>query len=245
MPPKRCLFSTMGSRSFARKFEKGLRGTFLYSCNGPGNRNLPNFVASHLLDVDSPMVTHFRSFSTNNDRQHKKISKDTDQQDHTDNSSSCYSNDSTDEDKSHGSGSRGKIFIGLGWTLLGLLLVDQVLQYQQKQERDRLLRDLQEEANARNPMPPAWSESDNYNDENDKSTHHVMDAKYQCKVLRIESSLDGTHVLRGIAVGDVVDVLEENVGPNSHYHLCRRHRGGHQHNDGSIGWYPIQFLQKV
>ena len=114
------------------------------------------------------------------------------------------------------------------------------------------MKELHEEANARNPIPPPWSQNNKYDNENEQS---VQPTKYQCKVLRIEPSLlDGTHMLRGISVGDVVDILEENVGPSSQYHLCRRRKDrrgwsrqeqSNSEGDGSIGWYPVQFLQKV
>ena len=46
-------------------------------------------------------------------------------------------------------------------------------------------------------------------------------------------------------VSDVVEVLEENVGPKNDklYHLCRK-----KTQDGqvmSIGWFPIRFLEKI
>ena len=206
---------------------------------------------SRLEKGQSFIPLRWRFFSTGNNRiQEKNISQKTENvyNEPSDGGNDGSNNSSGDDGSQRG----GKIFIGLGWTLLGLLVIDQILQYQQKHERERVLKELQEEANARNPILPTWSQNNKYDDENEQS---LQPAKYQCKVLRIEPSLlDGTHMLRGIAVGDLVDVLEENVGPSSQYHLCRRRqdrRGwsrqkkSNSEGDGSIGWYPVQFLQKV
>lgn len=61
---------------------------------------------------------------------------------------------------------------------------------------------------------------------------------YSCTVVRpISPMFDGYNSLTGIDAGDVVHVLEENVGPDEKYHLCRKGE--------NIGWFPIQLLQKV
>ena len=66
---------------------------------------------------------------------------------------------------------------------------------------------------------------------------------FECKILRVESSLDGPKMLRNIRVGDVVEVMEEGVGPHHAYHLCRLPVSGRRKE--SIGWYPIEYLENV
>ena len=60
----------------------------------------------------------------------------------------------------------------------------------------------------------------------------------QCVVMRIPQSgigFDGPAALKGLSVGDEVDVVEEGVGPGGMYHLCRRGK--------EVGWYPTWFLE--
>jgi hypothetical protein len=133
----------------------------------------------------------------------------------------------------------GSRWLILGWGLLGLIVVDQLLQYYQEQERQRILNELQKEADERNPVPSAWSET----------SANAMATKYQCKVITVHKTLDGTHVLRDVMIGEVVDVLQEGVGPNADYHLCRRSsrnpNKASSDSGFSIGWYPVKFLEKL
>ena len=124
----------------------------------------------------------------------------------------------------------GGIFIGLGWTLLGLVALDQVLQYRQEQEAKehmQMLKIMQWEANEMNQ--PDWDTN--------------LPTIFECKILRVEPSLDGPKMLRSIRVGDVVEVMEEGVGPHHAYHLCRLPVSGRRKE--SIGWYPIEYLENV
>ena len=125
--------------------------------------------------------------------------------------------------------SGGLLWIGLGWTLLGLIAVDQVLQYQQEQERQahsQLLAQMQLEADKEFEVD--WDES--------------LPPLHECKITRVEPSLDGFRMLRNVRKGDVVQVLELNVGPNGRYHLCRLPSSN---SVGHVGWYPIDFLEQV
>lgn len=124
---------------------------------------------------------------------------------------------------------RGGILIGIGWALLGLVTIDQILQYRQEQEaieHRRILYSMQEEANEENKAE--WDSS--------------LPTLFQCKIAHIEPSLDGTKMLRHIGVGDVVDILEVDIGPNKAYHLCRNPSSD---RPGSTGWYPIQYLERI
>lgn len=121
------------------------------------------------------------------------------------------------------------MLIGLGWAILGLVTVDQILQYKQEREADehrRLLYAMQEEANEENQAQ--WDSS--------------LPTLFKCRIAHIEPSLDGTKMLRNIGVGDVVEVLEGDIGPNKAYHLCRNSASD---RPGSTGWYPIQYMERI
>lgn len=138
---------------------------------------------------------------------------------------------SSSGDASNNNGSRmGTWLIRLGWGLLGLVAVDQVLQYKQEQEakeRMQMLLDMQQEANDMNR--PDWDNS--------------LPTLFQCKIAFVEPSLDGTKMLLNNREGDVVDVVEAKVGPNQAYHLCRRPAQGRRPE--SMGWYPVEFMEDV
>ena len=55
-----------------------------------------------------------------------------------------------------------------------------------------------------------------------------------------------THCLSGVQLGDVVEILQEGVGPDKAYNLCRLPAK----DDASLsrdtyGWFPIRWLQKL
>jgi hypothetical protein len=125
---------------------------------------------------------------------------------------------------------RGSLFIGLGWTLLGLVALDQVLQYRQEHEAKahfEMLSSMQREADEMNQVD--WDRS--------------LPSLFECKILHVEPSLDGTKMLSNIRGGDAVEIIEQGVGPNKAYHLCRRPAQGRRKE--SIGWYPIQFMENI
>ena len=124
---------------------------------------------------------------------------------------------------------RGNLLIGLGWALLGLVAVDQALQYKQEQEAHehrRMLYQMQAAAN----------------EENEAQWDATLPSLYKCKVSRTEVSLDGTKMLRNVGLGDVVEVLEAGIGPNQAYHLCRNPASD---RPGSVGWYPAKYLERI
>ena len=76
---------------------------------------------------------------------------------------------------------------------------------------------------------------------------HYMDAeiKLYC-VVRRAKGWNVTHCLTGVQLGDVVEVLEEGVGPNQEYNLCRLPVDEYSTiQEDVIGWFPIRFLQKL
>jgi hypothetical protein len=74
-----------------------------------------------------------------------------------------------------------------------------------------------------------------------------MDAetKLYC-VVRRSQGWNVTHCLTGVQLGDCVEVLEEGVGPNQGYNLCRLPADESSTiQEDVIGWFPIRFLQKL
>lgn len=144
----------------------------------------------------------------------------------------------------------GNWYIGIGWTLLTLVVIDQILQYKHEEEtkeRKILLAKMQYEADSEN-VP--------HFDVN-------LPTLFECTVRYVEHSLDGTMMLMSrsssgpgipLKVGEVVEVLDANVGPNGSYHLCRLRRSSSSSGQNNrkvpppppiIGWYPVEFLERV
>lgn len=120
----------------------------------------------------------------------------------------------------------GRLLIGLGWTGLVLVVVDRYLQYRDRQNASNMVGMIQEEQRLKR--------------------HQLLEESkdkpvlFEC-VVREAYKMGGTHGLEGVAVGDVVEVLEEAVGPSKYYNLCRFKKDGEL---VSVGWYPISFLEK-
>jgi hypothetical protein len=150
----------------------------------------------------------------------------------------------------------GELWIYLGWSILGLVGIDQALQYKQEQEdyeRRRLLSDMQIDADKAIINVAKWDET--------------LPTLFTCKILHVDPSLDGTKMLtrkrvlgssgginRNIQMNDVVEILEAGIGPNQDYHLCRLRQQKKKKSDrnsetgtasAAIGWYPIKFLEKI
>ena len=116
----------------------------------------------------------------------------------------------------------GTPLIAFGWTLVGILLVDRLLQYRQAREVQETIGILEGEGTtSRSDLFAQWSD---------------RPALFQC-VIRQTSQLGGSNMLHHVKEGDVVDVLEEGVGPERIFNLCR--------NEKSIGWYPMRYMEKL
>ena len=127
---------------------------------------------------------------------------------------------------------RGNLWLKAGYGLLGLVAIDQALQFyqdHQRQEHRQALADLQQEADQFvQHQRKSWN-----------SEYKNSPSLRDMKVAIMDPSLDGGKMLIPRKKGEVVHVVEEHVGPNKAYHLCRSSR------DGSVGWYPVQFLEPV
>ena len=77
--------------------------------------------------------------------------------------------------------------------------------------------------------------------------------KFKCIVRRVPRNFDGHKCLQNVKVGDVVDVIEEGVGPGGQYNLCMIESTANNSlkessDDGStfsIGWFPCSCLEKL
>jgi len=77
-----------------------------------------------------------------------------------------------------------------------------------------------------------------------RQEHLNSKAQFQCQVRKVppENMFDGNKSLVGVEVGDVLDVLEEGVGPGKLYNLCRTTKS---QEAKQVGWYPVWFLEKI
>jgi hypothetical protein len=68
-------------------------------------------------------------------------------------------------------------------------------------------------------------------------------AKFQCIVKRIPIMFDGHLSLVEVKENDIVDVLEESVGPDKLYNVCRPVKA--RCEPLPVGWFPKNCLQKI
>ena len=78
-------------------------------------------------------------------------------------------------------------------------------------------------------------------------------------VIRRTTGWNVTHCLVNAKVGDIVEIIDERVGPDGVYNLCRllpsnptreeiyaiNQPDGIKHNLDTIGWFPIRFLERL
>lgn len=65
---------------------------------------------------------------------------------------------------------------------------------------------------------------------------------FQCKVKRLPVKFDGHKCLTGVQLGDVLNVMEEGVGPGGLYNLCSV-TNNNSEDDVSVGWFPCSCLE--
>lgn len=122
----------------------------------------------------------------------------------------------------------GRVLIGTGWFLLGLLAVDQVLQYMDRRQAQSTVAELhQAEVAARHSFYQAHVDSP------------VLD---EC-IVKFEYKMSGTRGLQGVRLHDRLEVVEQGVGPNASYATCRKRNDKGEIT--SIGWYPLSFMEKL
>ena len=118
--------------------------------------------------------------------------------------------------------------MAFGWTGLGLLTIDRVLQYMDRADADQIV--------------------DMIHRENDQKRQELLGRYWDAPTLykstvKMEYKMGGSHGLKGVKENDIVEVLQEEVGPGNYYNLCRTvdEKGDVQ----SIGWYPVSYLEQV
>lgn len=133
----------------------------------------------------------------------------------------------------------------IGITVLAVLGVDYAIQVRNGEQKEEMYRQLQRQVKrdgeiAREDMMKAGSDS--------------TKALFQCTVRRIPPNFDGHKCLTDVRIGDVVDVIEEGIGPGGQYNLCsirrENHRNKRNHNSEnenliSVGWLPCSCLEKI
>jgi len=133
----------------------------------------------------------------------------------------------------------------IGITVLAVLGVDYAIQVRNGEQKEEMYRQLQREVKrdgeiAREDMMKAGTDS--------------TKSLFQCTVRRIPPNFDGHKCLTDVRIGDVVDVMEEGIGPGGQYNLCSIRRETQQNkrddNSGSknrvsVGWLPCSCLEKV
>jgi hypothetical protein len=122
----------------------------------------------------------------------------------------------------------GTILLTIGWTAFGLVVVDRGLQYLDSSNVEQVIDMVEDETKQKRQelLAKFWDAPTLY-----RST------------VKIGFKLEGSHGLKYVEVEDVVDVIEEEVGPGNYYNLCRtKDPNG---DVKSIGWYPVSYLQKI
>jgi len=126
--------------------------------------------------------------------------------------------------------------IVIGTTLLTLLGIDYYLQKQQDASRKDIMVSLQ------SAIKHDETEKDTAR-ETDLEKEKDMDKLFDCIVRRIPKYFDGSRCLMGVEVGDQVSILEEGVGPDGMYHLCRMQKA--ESDAPVVGWFPTSCLEKL
>ncbi|KAL7452814.1 hypothetical protein ACHAWC_004538 [Mediolabrus comicus] len=134
------------------------------------------------------------------------------------------------------------VFGGLVLTVVG---IDYYLQQRTDQQKNEMIRQFEQEVKQ--------DEAISRKEEKEliKQGGADMTTKFQCTVRRVPKQFDGHKCLTNLKVGDVVNVLQEGVGPDNKYNLCSIDRSQHSPKAAedekriSIGWFPCNCLEKV
>mmetsp|Transcript_40266 Transcript_40266/g.45821 ORF Transcript_40266/g.45821 Transcript_40266/m.45821 type:complete len:206 (+) Transcript_40266:119-736(+) len=135
-----------------------------------------------------------------------------------------------------------------------MCLYDQFEQYREKNVRETMILEI-EELTRRGGV----DDMDEMEEWLNRKPH-----LFDCTVRRLPLNLDGYKCIKGVEVGDVLEVLEEKVGPDEMYNLCRTkimtstdyNKNNDDDEDGttntftkqryiSAGWFPTMYLEKV
>lgn len=139
--------------------------------------------------------------------------------------------------------------IVIGFVILTVVGVDYFLQMQTDQQRQDMKHQLEREVR-RDEASTHEEDKKLLNNEG-----AITKLKFQCIIRKVPQNFDGHKCLKNVKVGDVINVLEEGVGPGGQYNLCSIGRGnaknatkdssGEYEKRVSIGWYPCSCLEKI
>ena len=121
----------------------------------------------------------------------------------------------------------GTVSIWLGWSIVGLLCIDQGLQRFQSKQRKDFLMDVKAYQD-----PP---------DDADKYEWLTKPTLYT-RVIQKVPDMDGYKCLHNVKAGDIVEVVEEKAGPEDEYSVCRIES---ESGEISTGWFPTSYLREV
>mmetsp|Transcript_645 Transcript_645/g.915 ORF Transcript_645/g.915 Transcript_645/m.915 type:complete len:189 (+) Transcript_645:275-841(+) len=135
----------------------------------------------------------------------------------------------------------GTFEISFGMLIFGLMGIDQILQYQQQTARETIVMNIQHQLD----MDYAQTRTEMW----DKKLL-TQKPLFECIVKQVPQLFDGSKSLTNVQVGDTVDILEEGIGPDRMYNLCRtrpqdKKKSSTNNNNASLGWFPMSCLEKV
>ena len=136
--------------------------------------------------------------------------------------------------------------IVFGGLLLAVGSADYYLQQRNDQQRNEMIRRFEEEVKQDEEISRR-EERDLINSNGGAG----MKSLFQCVVRKVPQQFDGHKCLTNMKVGDVVNVLQEGVGPDNKYNLCSIERSDASSSNTSkekfisIGWYPCSCLEKI
>lgn len=150
----------------------------------------------------------------------------------------------------------------IGFTIFALVGIDQFFQAKHRKHRQEIVDELRLAVHVDTLEEKENDEENEWIGGARSAASSLLGQKvalFPCVVMRIPKLFDGNKSLRNVHIGDEVDILEENVGPDGMYHFCRVKRecgGGIRHEDNdeigkdeddhyfNFGWFPISCLEK-
>jgi len=132
--------------------------------------------------------------------------------------------------------------LAVGSIILVLVGIDYILQARNDQQREDVYKQLGREVRR--------DEATTRREEKILNEGVAANPKFKCIVRKVPQNFDGHKCLTNLKIGDIVNVIEEGVGPGGQYNLCsivRTAKNGGSDSSGnvSIGWFPCSCLQKI
>jgi len=120
--------------------------------------------------------------------------------------------------------------ISFGAILLSAVAIDQMLQSREEVSRKNMLSELE-----------VAIQDDERKEQFGSRIIASKEKLFDCIVRRLPKYFDGSKSLTDVELGDKVSVVEEFVGSDKMYHLCRIEKNGNT----MVGWFPISCLEKL